>query len=61
MDCPENGQVWRLGPQLGIGRADLVPPLGWERKPEGKPGNERRDPQEDQAHPDVNQESPVPT
>ena len=38
----------------------LVPPLGWECKPEGKPSNERRDPCRDQAHPDVNQESPFP-
>ncbi len=60
MDRSENRRAWRLGPQLGIGRADLVPPLGWECKPEDKPGNERRDPQEDQAHPDVNQEFPRP-
>jgi hypothetical protein len=50
----------RLGPQLGIGRANLVPPLGLERKPEGKPSNERHDPCQDQAHPDANQESPLP-
>ena len=60
MDRSENGRAWRLGPQLGIGRADLVPPLGLECKPEGKPSNERRDPCRDQAHPDVNQEIPRP-